>query len=188
VGELSVPLQAELLRVIQEGTFKRVGSNTWRRSAFRLVCATNKDLAAEQADGAFRNDFYYRIAGCTLHLPSLRERTEDILPLFRHFFEQVHPDGEPPELDGAVRDLLVSRDYPGNVRDLRSLVLRIVHRYLGMGFITVGDIPDDQRPPPQPEQRAPATAVSRGTRRPGPAGGAGTRGPSDRSAGSGRRR
>jgi DNA-binding NtrC family response regulator len=146
VGELPLPLQAELLRVIQEGTFKRVGSNTWRKSAFRLVCATNRDLTVEQANGAFRNDFYYRIAGCTLHLPSLGERAEDILPLFRHFFHQAVPDRDPPELEGAVRDLLVSRDYPGNVRDLRSLVLRIVHRYLGTGFVTVGDIPDDERP------------------------------------------
>ena len=91
VGELPVPLQAELLRVVQEGTFKPVGSNTWRKSAFRLVCATNRDLAAEQAKGSFRNDFYYRIAGCTLHLPSLRERAEDILPLFRHFFARRCP-------------------------------------------------------------------------------------------------
>jgi transcriptional regulator with GAF, ATPase, and Fis domain len=148
VGELPVPLQAELLRVIQEGTFKRVGSNTWRKSSFRLVCATNRDLAAEQARGSFRNDFYYRIAGCTLHLPSLRERKEDILPLFRHFFRQLHPDRTPPELEGAVRDLLVSRAYPGNVRDLRSLVLRIIHRHLGAGFVTVGDIPDQERPGP----------------------------------------
>jgi DNA-binding NtrC family response regulator len=150
VGELSVSLQAELLRVIQEGTFKRVGSNTWRKSAFRLVCATNRNLAAEQANGTFRNDFYYRIAGCTLHLPSLRERADDILPLFRHFFRQALPDREPPELEGAVRDLLANRAYPGNVRDLRSLVLRIVHRYLGTGFVTVGDIPDDERPAPEP--------------------------------------
>jgi transcriptional regulator with GAF, ATPase, and Fis domain len=148
VGELTVPLQAELLRVIQEGTFKRVGSNTWRKSAFRLVCATNRDLAAEQAKGTFRNDFYYRIAGCTLHLPSLRDRAEDILPLFRHFFREAVPDREPPALEDAVRDLLVTRDYPGNVRDLRSLVLRIVHRYLGTGLVTVGDIPDDERPTP----------------------------------------
>jgi transcriptional regulator with GAF, ATPase, and Fis domain len=146
VGELPVTLQAELLRVIQEGTFKRVGSNTWRRSAFRLVCATNRDLATEKARGTFRNDFYYRIAGCTLHLPSLRERSEDILPLFRHFFRQLHPDRQPPALEGAVRDLLVNRSYPGNVRDLRSLVLRIIHRHLGAGFVTVGDIPDQERP------------------------------------------
>jgi transcriptional regulator with GAF, ATPase, and Fis domain len=149
VGELPAPLQAELLRVIQEGTFKRVGSNSWRKSAFRLVCATNRDLATEQGMGSFRNDFYYRIAGCTLHLPSLRERPEDILPLFRHFFREAYPDGEPPELEGAVRDLLLSRPYPGNVRDLRSLVLRIVPRYLGAGVVTVGDIPDHERPVPR---------------------------------------
>jgi transcriptional regulator with GAF, ATPase, and Fis domain len=146
VGELPVTLQAELLRVIQEGTFKRVGSNIWRKSTFRLICATNRDLATEQARGTFRNDFYYRIAGCTLRLPCLRDRTEDILPLFRHFFRQAHPDRTPPELDGAVRDLLVRRPYPGNVRDLRSLVLRIGHRHLGTGVVTVGDIPDGERP------------------------------------------
>jgi transcriptional regulator with GAF, ATPase, and Fis domain len=149
VGELPTPLQAELLRVIQEGTFKRVGSNTWRKSAFRLVCATNRDLATEQGMGTFRNDFYYRIAGCTLHLPSLRQRPEDILPLFRHFFREAHPDREPPALEGAVRDLLLSRPYPGNVRDLRSLVLRIAPRYLGAGVVTVGDIPDHERPVPR---------------------------------------
>ena len=161
VGELPVPLQAELLRVIQEGTFKRVGSNNWRKSTFRLVCATNRDLAAEQAGGTFRNDFYYRIAGCTLHLPSLRDRREDILPLFRHFFRQVHPDREPPELEDAVRDLLVSRPYPGNVRDLRSLVMRIVHRYLGAGLVTVGDIPDIERPVPRSPVPPDAGASSR---------------------------
>jgi transcriptional regulator with PAS, ATPase and Fis domain len=146
VGELPVPLQAELLRVIQEGTFKRVGSNVWRKSKFRLVCATNRNLTEARADGAFRDDFYYRVAECTLHLPSLRERTEDIIPLFRHFFRQARPDGDPPELEDAVRDLLVSRPYPGNVRDLRSLVLRIVHRHLGNGVVTVGDIPDQEWP------------------------------------------
>jgi transcriptional regulator with GAF, ATPase, and Fis domain len=149
VGELPVTLQAELLRVIQEGTFKRVGSNTWRKSRFRLVCATNRDLDVEQAKGTFRNDFYYRIAGCRLHLPRLQDRAEDILPLFRHFFRQVFPDRKPPELEDAVRDLLVHRSYPGNVRDLRSLVLRIIHRHLGDGFVTVGDIPDQERPGPR---------------------------------------
>ena len=146
VAELPAPLQAELLRVIQEGTFKRVGSNLWRKSRFRLVCATNRDLDAERASGAFRTDFYYRIAGCTLRLPSLRERPQDILPLFRHFFLQARPETEPPELEDAVRELLVTRPYPGNVRDLRSLVLRIVHRYLGTGVVSVGDVPDTERP------------------------------------------
>jgi transcriptional regulator with GAF, ATPase, and Fis domain len=158
VGELPTPLQAELLRVIQEGTFKRVGSNTWRKSVFRLICATNRDLASEQGKGTFRDDFYYRIAGCTLHLPSLRERPEDILALFHHFFREAHPDGDQPELDGAVRDLLLSRTYPGNVRDLRSLVLRILPRYLGTGVVTVGDIPDNERPGTRLEQTTAAAA------------------------------
>jgi transcriptional regulator with GAF, ATPase, and Fis domain len=148
VGELAVPLQAELLRVIQEGTFKRVGSNIWRKSSFRLVCATNRDVAVELANGTFRNDFYYRIAGCRLHLPPLRDRTDDVLPLFRHFFRQVHPEREHPDIEDGVRELLLSRAYPGNVRELRSLVLRIAHRHLGDGVITVGDIPDRERPDP----------------------------------------
>ena len=147
VGELPITLQAELLRVVQEGTFKRVGSNVWRRSSFRLVCATNRDLVQEQETGTFRSDFYFRIAGCRLQLPSLRERTEDIIPLFEHFFRQVHPDVA-PTLEEPVRDLLLSRAYPGNVRDLRNLVHRICHRHVGDGLVTVGDIPDEERPAP----------------------------------------
>jgi transcriptional regulator with GAF, ATPase, and Fis domain len=148
VGELTVTLQAELLRVIQEGTFKRVGSNVWRKSTFRLVCATNRNLEAEQAKGSFRNDFYYRISACRLHLPSLRDRNVDIIPLFRHFFREVYPDRDPPEIEDGVRELLVNRAYPGNVRDLRNLVLRIAHRNVGDGRITVGDIPEHERPAP----------------------------------------
>jgi transcriptional regulator with GAF, ATPase, and Fis domain len=148
VGELPVSLQAELLRVVQEGTFKRVGSNAWRKSSFRLICATNRDLAVEQTRGTFRNDFYYRIAGCSLRLPSLRDRATDIIPLFRHFFRQVYPDREPPELSDAVRELLLRRHYPGNVRDLRSLALRIIHRHVGSGAVTVGDVPELERPAP----------------------------------------
>jgi DNA-binding NtrC family response regulator len=146
VGELSLALQAELLRVIQEGTFKRVGSNMWRRSSFRLVCATNRHLDRELASGSFRHDFYYRIAGCRLHLPSLRERPEDIIHLFRHFYADVHADAPVPEVDEAVRDLLTNRPYPGNVRDLRNLAVRIAHRHLGHGAVTVGDVPDNERP------------------------------------------
>lgn len=166
VGELTVALQAELLRVIQEGTFKRVGSNMWRKSSFRLVCATNRDLAAEQAKGTFRNDFYYRIAGCRLHLPCLRDRTDDIIPLFRHFFRGVYPDCVTPEFEDEVHELLVNRAYPGNVRDLRNLVLRIAHRHLGSGFITVGDIPEQERPrPDKPAATALADGFEGGVRR-----------------------
>ncbi|MGH9841165.1 MAG: sigma 54-interacting transcriptional regulator [Blastocatellia bacterium] len=145
VGELPLSLQAELLRVVQERTYKRVGSNTWQQTDFRLICATNRDLVEEQRRGHFRSDFYYRIASWTCHLPPLRERREDILPLARHCIEQLRPDG-PPALDDAVREYLLSREYRGNVRDLKQLVTRMVLHHVGPGAITAGDVPEDERP------------------------------------------
>jgi transcriptional regulator with GAF, ATPase, and Fis domain len=146
VGELPPGLQPQLLRVTQEQTYKRVGGNTWRRTAFRLVCATNRDLLVEEAAGRFRRDLYYRIAGWVCRLPSLSERREDILPLVRHFMAQLRPGIEPPALDEPVRAFLLSRSYPGNVRDLRQLTARMLYRHVGPGPITVGDIPEEERP------------------------------------------
>lgn len=145
VGELPLNLQAELLRVIQERTYKRVGGNSWQKTDFRLICATNRNLIDEQSQNRFRRDLYYRIASSTCHLPPLRERTEDILLLANHFIKQLRPDTQ-PELDHAVREYLLTREYPGNVRDLKQLVTRIVQRHVGPGAITVGDIPEDERP------------------------------------------
>jgi len=146
VGELPLTLQAELLRVVQEGTYKRVGSNTWRETRFRLVCATNKDLLAEAAAERFRRDFYYRIAAWRIDLPTLRERRDDVVPLTKFFLRRLRPNGEACELDGPVLDFLLRRDYPGNVRDLRHLVTRMSHRHVGAGPMTLGDIPEDERP------------------------------------------
>jgi transcriptional regulator with GAF, ATPase, and Fis domain len=145
VGELPLTLQAELLRAVQERTYKRVGSNVWRTTSFRLVCATNKDLLVEAAQERFRRDFYYRIAAWRIDLPSLRHRREDILPLTRHFLSQLRPGQEPYGLDEPVLDFLVRREYPGNVRDLRHLVTRMSHRHVGPGPITLGDIPEEER-------------------------------------------
>jgi transcriptional regulator with GAF, ATPase, and Fis domain len=150
VGELPLPLQAELLRVVQEGTYKRVGSDVWQHTSFRLVCATNRDLADEQVRGAFRGDLYYRIAAATVRLPPLRERMADVLGLFRHFLAELAPGAEAPELDPIVRELLVRRVYPGNVRDLRQLALRVSNRHVGPGPVTAGDLPEDERPSPGP--------------------------------------
>ena len=144
VGELPPPLQAELLRVVQEGMYKRVGSNTWRETSFRLVCATNRDLRNDAAEGRFRADLYYRLAGATFTLPPLRERLADVPLFIRHFFGD---EREPPELDTAVRDHLLAREYPGNVRDLRQLVTRIRYRHVGPGPITLGDLPEEEREP-----------------------------------------
>jgi transcriptional regulator with GAF, ATPase, and Fis domain len=148
VGELPAPMQAELLRVVQEGTFKRVGSNLWRKSEFRLICATNRNLADEQKRGTFRSDFYYRIASWKLQLPSLKDRADDIVPLFRHFYRQHRPEGDQSRLDDAVHDLLLRREYPGNVRDLRNLAFRVSQRHVGDGPVTVGDLPEEEWPAP----------------------------------------
>jgi transcriptional regulator with GAF, ATPase, and Fis domain len=146
VGELPPPLQAELLRVVQEGMYKRVGSNVWHSTRFRLVCASNRDLVGEQAGGAFRSDLYYRIAAATIRLPPLRDRAEDVLPLFEHFLAELAADGRAPVLDRVVREVLLRRDYPGNVRDLRQLAVRVSNRHVGPGPATVGDLPEEEWP------------------------------------------
>jgi transcriptional regulator with GAF, ATPase, and Fis domain len=144
VGELAVGLQAELLRVIQEGAYKRVGGNVWHRTRFRLVAATNRDLIEEERRGAFRRDFYHRIAAWRCHLPSLRERTGDVLPLARHFLARFTPGGSPPDMDRVVQDFLLGREYPGNVRELRQLAEQLAHRHVGPGAITVGEVPPEE--------------------------------------------
>jgi transcriptional regulator with GAF, ATPase, and Fis domain len=153
VGELPLPLQSELLRVVQEGVYKPVGANNWRTTSFRLVCATNRDLFAEAAAGRFRYDLLYRLAGSVLHLPSLEERRDDILSLARYFLSD-NGDGKRPDFDQDVAAFLVGRSYPGNVRELRQLMARIAYRHVGPGPITVGDVPPDEwdgggaEPPP----------------------------------------
>jgi transcriptional regulator with GAF, ATPase, and Fis domain len=142
VGELPPGLQAQLLRAVQEKTYKRVGGNVWQKTDFRLVSATNRDLAELVQHGQFRLDLYHRLAGWVFRVPSLRERREDILPLARHFL-----GGEgTPEFDDTVSEYLVNREYPGNIRELRQLVARIAHRHVGPGPITAGDIPAEDRP------------------------------------------
>jgi transcriptional regulator with GAF, ATPase, and Fis domain len=144
VGELPLSLQAELLRIVQEGSYKRVGSNRWLRASFRLVCATNRDLAAEQESGRFRRDFYYRIAGWICRLPSLRERRSDIPALTQHFLDELSGPSR-TTLDEPLKTYLQARDYPGNVRDLRQLVARLHHHHVGEGPITAGALPPEER-------------------------------------------
>jgi transcriptional regulator with GAF, ATPase, and Fis domain len=151
IGELPLHLQTQLLRVIQEHTYKRVGGNVWQQTRFRLVCATNRDLSAQVQRGEFRVDLYYRIAGFVCHLPLLRDRPEDIIPLARHFLRELCPGDTLPEFDPAVQEYLLKRSYPGNVRDLRQVVARMLCRYPGQGPITVGCVPPDERMP-WPEQ------------------------------------
>ena len=146
VGELPLSLQSQLLRAVQERTYKRVGGNTWYRTELRLVCATNRDLVREVEQSAFRGDFYHRIANWFCRLPPLRERRDDILLLARHFIHEACAGREEPELSDEVRDYLLTREYPGNIRDLRQCVARLMYRHVGAGPLTTGDIPPEERP------------------------------------------
>ena len=145
IGELPLTLQTQLLRAIQEKTYKRVGGNVWHPTDFRLVCATNRNLSDLVGRGQFRLDLYHRIAGWVFRTLPLRQRKEDIIPLVSHFLKGIF-SGKAPEIDSAVREFLVSREYPGNFRELRQLVQRIANRHVGPGSITVGDIPEEDWP------------------------------------------
>ncbi len=145
VADLPPALQAQLLRVVQEGTFKPVGGNIWEETHFRLVCATNRDLSEEIRYGRFRRDLYYRIAVQTCHLPPLREREEDIVPLALHFIEQETSAGSCCGLEDGVADYLRVREYPGNIRDLRQLIIRMVAGHVGNGPLSLADIPPEER-------------------------------------------
>ena len=129
IGELPREIQTYFLRLLQDGSYRRIGGASRRTSRFRLVAATNRDLAAEVAQGRFREDLYHRIAAVTVTLPRLTDRPEDILPLAEHFLAQAC--GREITLDPAVRDHLLARDFPGNVRELAQLCQRLAISLVG---------------------------------------------------------
>ncbi len=126
VESMPIPLQVKLLRVLQERTLERLGSNQSIAVDCRLIAATKFDLDDLSRDGRFRSDLYYRLNVVTLELPPLRERREDILPLFEHFLQlaALRFDREPPAVDGHTSARLMGHDWPGNVRELRNVAER----------------------------------------------------------------
>jgi len=117
IGNLSLEGQAKLLRVLQTGEFERLGSSVTRKVKVRLISATNSDLPAAIAAGRFREDLYYRLNVIELKVPPLAERTDDVLPLARHFIE-----GRP--LSAASERTLLTHNWPGNVRELLNTIRR----------------------------------------------------------------
>ncbi|HFC96954.1 MAG TPA: sigma-54-dependent Fis family transcriptional regulator [Thermosulfurimonas dismutans] len=128
IGELPLPLQAKLLRVLQDGTFRRLGGRRELRSRARIIAATNRDLNAMVREGRFREDLYWRLSVITIHLPPLRERREDILPLARFFLHKYARKYRKPVEDFSREALerLLSYAFPGNVRELQNMIERAV--------------------------------------------------------------
>ena len=128
VGNISLVTQAKLLRVIQEREFKAVGDTRTQSANFRLICATNRDLAAMVAAGAFREDLFYRINVFPIQIPPLRDRRDDIPALAFHFLKVF--DGElgkqVTEFSEGALSAIVNHDWPGNVRELENAVQRAV--------------------------------------------------------------
>jgi two-component system nitrogen regulation response regulator NtrX len=127
VGDMSPAAQAKVLRVLQEGEVTRIGGAKPRRVDVRVLAATNKRLEGEIAAGRFREDLFYRLNVVPLHVPTLRERREDIPLLVRHFLGQFVKEGvAPATLAPEAMDRLAALDWPGNVRELRNTVERLV--------------------------------------------------------------
>jgi DNA-binding NtrC family response regulator len=141
IGDLPLEMQVKLLRLLQESEYRPVGSLQWRKVDLRIISATHRDLKAEVAAGRFRKDLYYRLEVFVLHLPSLRERREDIPRLVRHFLELAQAAGLPPfHPSREVLDMLQSYDWPGNVRELKHSVDRMAALH-SEGALQVCDLP-----------------------------------------------
>ena len=126
IGDMSPALQVKVLRVIQEGTFTRVGDTETRKVDVRIIAATNRDLAAMVSAGEFREDLFYRIHVINLVLPPLRERRDDIPLLVEHFLARHRLNGRPRQLAPECLSRLVAYPWPGNVRELENEIERLV--------------------------------------------------------------
>ena len=128
VGDMTPLSQSKVLRVLQEQKFERVGGHDTIRTDVRIITATNRDLEQMVADGQFRADLYYRLNGFTISLPPLRERAEDILVLVNHYLNQLNRElGKKVQgISSETRDLLMRYDWPGNVRQLQSILKQAI--------------------------------------------------------------
>jgi transcriptional regulator with GAF, ATPase, and Fis domain len=122
IGEVPLDDQPKLLRVLQEGTFQRMGGNRQITSKFRLIAATNKDLPRMVQQGTFRQDLYYRIQTFTIPIPPLRERMEDVIRLANHFVDSL--SGNKKRLHSDTEAVLRTHSWPGNVRELKNAMER----------------------------------------------------------------
>ena len=150
VGEMIPEIQSKFLRVLDSGTFYRVGATRKRRADFRLVCATNRDLKAEVAAGRFRKDLFFRVNGVKVVIPPLRERPEDIPLLVDHFTKQLPSQKRfTPQALAALGEY----DWPGNVRELHFAIERA-------GLLAEGEMIDVADLPPEIVEKTGRVSVS----------------------------
>ena len=158
IGELDTRLQIALLRVLQDGGYRRLGSQREQRFGGRIIAATNADLAERMAQRAFRDDLYYRLAVAELELPPLRKRPAEIMPLAAHFLHEAAARHHSPALriDAAAEAVLLAHDWPGNVRELRNRIERATALADG-DSLAVGDLfPERRLDTPEPSTLADA--------------------------------
>jgi DNA-binding NtrC family response regulator len=158
IGELPLPMQSKLLRVLEDRRVRPVGAEREVPVDLRLIFATNADLQKEVEKGRFRADLFYRLNVMQIHLPPLRDREDDVQELVTIFMSKLSMQlGMPPvPIDSAVRAALASYDWPGNVRELRNLIERT---------LILGAFPDDFAGPRNDGQSAPADSLAELERR-----------------------
>jgi two-component system nitrogen regulation response regulator GlnG len=150
IGELALDLQAKLLRVLENGEYQRVGETQKRVSQARIIAATNRDLRKEVRSGNFRADLYHRLSVCSITAPPLREMGDDRLLLLDHFRRHyaAQTQQQPFRLSPAAEALVRGYAFPGNVRELRNIVIRLTTRHSGQLVDSAAleaelDLPDD---------------------------------------------
>jgi two-component system, NtrC family, response regulator AtoC len=144
IGELPGNMQVKLLGVIQDQEFERVGGVRTIKVDVRLITATNRNLLQDVKEGIFREDLYYRLNVFHTHVPPLRERKEDILPLTDYFFQKFNKklDQTVKHVDSRVKEIFVHYGWPGNIRELENLIERLV-LMAGGDTITLDDVPPE---------------------------------------------
>src|SRR5712692_10539914 len=148
VGDMSAKTQAKVLRVLQEGEVERLGSARTIKVDVRVIAATNKNLEEEIERGTFREDLYFRLAVIPIHVPPLRERSDDVPQLVRHYMEYFARENNvrPKRITPAALEVLQRHRWKGNIRELRNMVERIMIMTVGDN-IDVADLPDILRSP-----------------------------------------
>ena len=125
IGGINANVQVKLLKVLESGEFRRVGDNETKSADVRIICATNSPLNSWKDSGRFRKDLYYRITGMEILMPTLTERTEDILPIARSFLERLCADaGKIKRFSPAAEEKIFNHRWPGNIRELHNCVSR----------------------------------------------------------------